>query len=112
MGDHLNCKTQQLSCSMEYGEDFQSMCCKIHGHQFCYSLAASSLRQDSLLALAVAIVSLLADETGIGKISLQGLVQQAPYLGPAVPLSSVFWNYLCQFKNNTVCNKMIALLNK
>lgn len=97
---------------MEYEEDFQSMCCKIHGHQFCYSLAASSLRQDSLLALAVAIVSLLADEIGIGKISLQGLVQQAPYLGPAVPLSSVFWNYLCQFKNNTLCNKMIALLNK
>lgn len=60
----------------------------------------------------MAIVSLIAAEIGIGSVSFQDLVQQTPYLGPAVPLSSLLWNYLCQFKNNTVCNRMITLLHK
>lgn len=97
---------------MEKGANFWSICYKILRHQLCYSLAASSLRPDALIALAVAIGSLIAAEIGIGSVSFQDLVQQTPYLGAAVSLSSVLRNYLCRFKNNTVCNRMITLLHK
>lgn len=112
LGECLNCKTQQVCCSMEKGANFHSICYKTLGHQLCFSLAASPLRPDSLISLAMAIVPLIAAETGISSIFFQHLVQQTPYLGPAVSSSSLLWNYLCQFKNNTVCNRMITLLYK